>query len=228
MIVYILQIRIFGRTEDTFFYLFQDLAFLPLQVLLVTLIINELLKKRERRSILNKMNMAVGAYFSEMGNEVLKHFSQFDLQVEKIRDLFSENTDWKNKFFTGLKKTIRETDYLIDVKNGNLQELKEYLISKRSFLITLLENPNLMEHDSFTDLLWAVSHMTEELWFRSDLTNLTKNDAAHLANDMKRAYIRSLTEWASYLKHLRDDYPYIFSLYKRSNPFDIHAKVEFD
>ena len=227
IIVYFIQIRIFGTVSDTFFYFFQDLAFLPLEVLIVTLIINELLKKREKRSVLTKMNMAVGSYFNEVGNELLKYFSLYDLDVEKIKDLFSEATNWNDKFFLKLKKTIKDIDYTIDIKKGDLEELKKYLISKRNFMILLLGNSNLLEHESFTDLLWAVSHLTEELWFREDLTDLAKNDADHLANDMKRAYKRSLIEWVSYMKHLRNEYPYIFSLYSRANPFDRHAKIEF-
>ena len=50
--------------------------------------------------------------------------------------------------------------------SGNLDELKLFLISKRNFLLMLLENPNLLEHDAFTDLLRAVFHLTEELGFR--------------------------------------------------------------
>ncbi len=63
---YLFQIIIFRRTSDTFFYMVQDIAFVPIQVLLVTLIINELLHRRERRSTLNKMNMVIGAFFKEV------------------------------------------------------------------------------------------------------------------------------------------------------------------
>ncbi len=38
-VCYTLQIRIFHKPHDTFFYLLQDLAFVPIQVLLVTIII---------------------------------------------------------------------------------------------------------------------------------------------------------------------------------------------
>jgi hypothetical protein len=40
------------------------------------------------------------------------------------------------------------------------------LLSKRDFLVALMENPNLLEHESFTDLLWAVFHLVEELAVR--------------------------------------------------------------
>jgi len=38
------QIKIFHASRDTFFYLFQDLAFVPIQVLLVTLIVDRVLR----------------------------------------------------------------------------------------------------------------------------------------------------------------------------------------
>jgi len=38
------QIKIFHAPRDTFFYLFQDLAFVPIQVLLVTLIVDRVLR----------------------------------------------------------------------------------------------------------------------------------------------------------------------------------------
>ena len=43
---------------------------------------------------------------------------------------------------------------------------------KRDFLLRLLENPNLLEHDSFANLLLAVFHLTEELAQRRDLDRL--------------------------------------------------------
>lgn len=44
---YLAQVMIFHRPHDTFFYMLQDLAFVPVQVLLVTLILNDLMARRE-------------------------------------------------------------------------------------------------------------------------------------------------------------------------------------
>ena len=52
-----------------------------------------------------------------------------------------------------------------------LHELREFLLAKRPFILALLQNPSLLEHDTFTDLLWAVCHLTEELECRSDIRN---------------------------------------------------------
>ena len=89
--------------------------------------------------------------------------------------------------------------------------------------MSLLANPNLLEHDTFTDLLWAVFHLVEELAARQEFTNLPKSDFDHLSGDIKRAYSQLLIEWLAYMKHLKDDYPYLFSLAVRMNPMDVNA-----
>jgi len=99
-------------------------------------------------------------------------------------------------------------------------------LSQRNFILRLLENPNLLEHESFTDLLWAVSHIIEELEARSDLRNLAKGDVAHLENDIKRAYSIIVREWLDYMKHLNSKYPYLYSLSVRTNLFNPNAKAE--
>ena len=212
---------------ETFFYLFQDIAFLPLQVLLVTIIINELLKKREKKTLLSKMNMVVGAYYSEVGNELLQIFSKFDKRIRKINEQFLTDSRWARKFVAEFRQVIRNCDYSIDLDQGNLLELRDFLRSQRAFIVTLLQNGNLLEHESFTDMLWAVTHLAEELSFRQSCHQLSEDDKKHLTGDVRRAYMYSLNEWISYMVHLKDDYPYIFSLYLRTNPFDKQAKVEF-
>ncbi|MEW6528109.1 MAG: hypothetical protein AB1444_15750 [Spirochaetota bacterium] len=53
----------------------------------------------------------------------------------------------------------------ITPKPVDLTGLKDFSYSHRNTMVRLLENPNLLEHDMFTDLLWAVFHLTEELLF---------------------------------------------------------------
>ena len=106
-------------------------------------------------------------------------------------------------------------------------QLKALLLDKRTFMLRLLENPNLLEHESFTDLLLATFHLTEELALRADLRRLPKADYNHLSTDIKRAYVLLIGEWLAYVKHLRSEYPYIFSLMMRTNPFDAQASPIF-
>lgn len=93
-------------------------------------------------------------------------------------------------------------------------------------MLRLLENQNLLEHDAFTGLLMAVFHLAEELESRPDLSGLSELDLRHIAGDMQRAYSLLISEWLSYMKHLRDNYPYLFSFAMRTNPFDPNASPE--
>ena len=47
----------------------------------------------------------------------------------------------------------------------------------------------------------------------------------HLSGDIQRAYQILVREWLDYLEHLKQDYPYLFSLALRTNPFDANASV---
>jgi len=88
-----------------------------------------------------------------------------------------------------------------------------------------LENPNLLEHESFTELLRAVFHLAEELANRNDVWQLPMSDKEHLAGDIKRAYVLLVAEWLDYMKYLKDNYPYLFALAMRTNPFDQEASA---
>jgi len=58
--VYSLQYLWFrNRSEDIVFYILQDVAFVPIQVLLVTLVLEQLLRIKEKQTMLNKLNMVI-------------------------------------------------------------------------------------------------------------------------------------------------------------------------
>ena len=225
-VVYYIHFLIFRDTHHIFIYLIGDVAFVFLEVLLVTMIIHGLLVHREKQNILKKLNMVIGTFFSEVGTELIKKCSSFDPALFKITQYLVVGKDWSNKEFLKVKKEMSEQDFQIESKRGNIVEVKDFLISKRQFLLNLLENPNLLEHDSFTNLLWAVFHLTDELAHRKDLGSLPESDYKHLAGDIKRAYRLLIIQWLDYMKHLKEDYPYLFSLAMRTNPFDSSAKIE--
>jgi len=225
-ILYLLEIYIFQKKSDTLFYLLQDLAFVPIQVLVVSIIVEELLRRREKQVKLSKMNMAIGTFFSEAGTGLLRLFSAFDLSVSQIRSRLLIKGEWTDKEFDNVRKFLAAHVCSIDSGIRDLEELKAFLLDKRGFLLSLLENPNLLEHESFTDLLFAVFHLTEELAVRKTVTSLTPPDYHHVANDLKRAYVLLLAEWIAYVRHLKAYYPYIFSLVIRTNPFDPNAAPE--
>jgi hypothetical protein len=225
-IFYLIHFAIFRDARHIFLYLIGDIAFVFIEVLLVTLIIHEVLNLREKRALMEKLNMVIGAFFSEVGTRLLGELAACDPDVEKIRRELTVTGHWTKKQFVNTKRAIRSYEFKIDSQCGDISVMRETLIGQREFLLRLLENPNLLEHDTFTSLLMAVFHLTEELASRPDVRQLSEADRLHIATDMKRVYGLLTAEWLDYMKHLGENYPYLFSFAMRTNPFDPSATPE--
>lgn len=227
-VFYTIHFILFRDPHHLFIFLVGDIAFVFIEVLLVTMIIHELLNYREKKNKLYKLNMIIGAFFSEVGDDLLRLFSDFDHNAEKMREDLIACHGWTGDRFVAASRKCKEYDYDIDSQKGNLEKLRDFLVGKRHFLLNLLQNANLLEHDTFSDLLWSVFHLTEELEGRTDIKTLSESDLKHLAHDIRRAYVHLTSEWLDYMNHLRGTYPYLFSLAMRTNPFNPSATAEID
>jgi len=225
LLIYLIQLIQFHSLRDTAFYFLQDMAFLPLQVAIVTLAFNKIISVREKRERLKKMNMAISAFFGEAGTDIIISLIQFNTMLGNLKSHLEITGEWENGDFQKAVKLIKVYDFHIDSKACNLEDLKDLMLGKRYFLLTMLENPNLLEHDTFTDMLWAVFHLTDELVARDSFTDLPDTDLNHLSIDIERAFVTIIVEWINYIAHLKSDYPYLFSLAIRKNPFNDKSSV---
>ena len=223
-LTYTVHYFIFRDLHHIFIYMIGDFGFLFLDVLLVILFIERLLSRRDKRSIMNKLNMVIGTFLSEVGLELLRKFSNFVINSQNLERQLELSPDWEKKDFKKAMAAVQNFPYEIKIDKSSLFEIREFLLSKRSFLMRLLENPNLLEHERFTDLLWAVFHLTEELIFRGELLeDLPDTDYEHLNIDLQRAYSKLTIEWISYTAHLKESYPFLYSLAARVNPMNPQA-----
>jgi hypothetical protein len=225
VILYLIHFAIFDDPHHIFIYMVGDIAFVPIEVLLVTIVVHRVLSRREKRALLEKLNMVIGVFFSEVGTDLLTVFSDSDPKLDEIKGQLICCSDWSDREFSDASKLLRSHEYGISIEKVDLEALRALLIEKREGLMRLLENPNLLEHDTFTQLLQAVFHLSEELASRDGLDEVPDSDRAHLAGDVKRAYGLLVSEWIDYMKHLKTNYPYLFSLAMRTNPFDESASA---
>ncbi len=220
---YSIHYLIFRDTHHIFLYMIGDFGFLFIDVLLVMLVIERLLVARERKSKLQKLNMVIGTFFSEVGMELLRRFSEFVENAAQLENEVQIELHWSKKEFRQAKSKAESFRYSMVFKSDEMVELRDFLHGNHAFLVRLLENPILLENQQFTDLLWAVFHLSEELDFRESLQNLPDADIAHLKTDLKRAYSLIVIEWISYTEHLKGTYPFLFSLATRINPLNPNA-----
>ncbi len=74
-----------------------------------------------------------------------------------------------------------------------------------------------------TTFLGVIANATELL--RPELESLPGADLRHLSGDFNRTYQRLAIQWLDYLEHLKEQYPYLFSLAARKNPFNPDASI---
>lgn len=183
------------------------------------------LNRRDRKLRRQKMNMIVGIFFSEAGVEFLGTLAAGDRTIGSIREDLLVRANWTRRHFAASHRRLRDYSGAIDAGSYGLGEIRAFLQEKGELVLRIFENPYLLEHESFTEMLRAVLHVKEELLSRHDLGALPATDLNHLAADFRRAYTELIREWLHYMEHLKDSYPYLFSLAIRKNPFDSDASV---
>ena len=225
-ILFVIQYIWFNNIDEEVFLILEALGLLPIEVLLVTLIIDNMLTRQEKRRRLAKLSMVTDAFFSEVGSELIRLFLSFDRNAEKVMGRLNITQNWTEQDYDAAKGSLQGLEFDVFCQKGDLNKLRDFVVSKRDFLLRLLENPNLLEHESFTEMLRATFHMIDELVGRKDLRSLSNADYQHLANDINRAYVALVGQWLDHMLHLKKDYPYLYSLATRTNPFNPNASAE--
>ena len=219
LLVYLVQYILFRRPSETGFYLLEDLAFVPINVLLVTLGINTVLVRREKGAVLEKVGIVVNEFFAESGRNILLALRDYPTDCGEAADKLRVGVNWSDRDFNASRAFFAANPICVDIRKHDLAVLRDALEKEKDSLLRLFENANLMEHDTFTDMLWAVYHVYDELRSRESLENLPEADLKHLNTDTERAIRLLLSEWLDQMRVLKARYPYLYSLAVRKNPF---------
>lgn len=220
---YSLHYFLFNDAHHIFIFLVADVAFVFVEVLLVSMIIHHLLNEWDKRSKLQKLNMVIETFFSEFGKPLLAYLSSADTTLPSVRNAVVMGCNDQEPNFKAARKTVAGYRGDIDLAKVNLNRLEMFLRDRRGFLVSLLQNPSLLEHESFTESLMAVFHITEELAAR-DLTALSQEDRQHTKHDLERAYGLLAQQWVAYMEYIYKHYPYFFLFAMNTNPFDADAE----
>ena len=114
---YFLHYLIFDDPHHIFIYLLGDVAFVFIEVLLVTLIIHRVLEQREKRSRMKKMNMVIGAFFSEVGSKLLEILSGLDPETETLHRQPAAETSSAEMKFQRITRWLAGHEYGIAPQN---------------------------------------------------------------------------------------------------------------
>jgi voltage-gated potassium channel len=182
-----------------------------------------MIRRSDKEIRAEKLNMIVGLFFSEMGTRLLKTLSVADVNPCLLSERLKVSGDWTERHFREEAGNLARHEFDIGAHRVDLENLRRFLDEKGGLLLRLLENPILLEHGSFTELLRTIFHLREELMNRDEVSGLPDADMRHLSGDMERVYRSLAIHWLNHISYLKVSYPYLFSLAVRTNPFDREA-----
>lgn len=126
---YALQEIIFHNPAESSYLFFQDLAFLPINIVLVTFVLERVLRSREKRERLEQINILISAFFTETGAAVLETLRPCmdGPEPEKLH----MSARWTDKMFIDAAKDARAGSYHAHPDAETIAQLKELLPQKR-------------------------------------------------------------------------------------------------
>ncbi|QGT98772.1 hypothetical protein SYNTR_0179 [Candidatus Syntrophocurvum alkaliphilum] len=79
---------IFKDLEFIYSFILVELGFLSISVLLFTIVLERLLTYIANKEKTLKLNTLIGVFFSDIGTDLLRHFTKFDLNSEELEKNF--------------------------------------------------------------------------------------------------------------------------------------------
>ncbi len=133
IIFYFIQYLIFQKPYTELFYIGIDISFIPIEVLVVILVIERAITAKEKEIMLEKMNMVIGAFFSDAGTQLLEMISTFNPDTYKIQNKLLVDFNWEKKDFNSIKEEIKDFEYWINIDKNKAESI-EFLVDLKLFL----------------------------------------------------------------------------------------------
>ncbi len=220
---YVVNYLTFHDTSFIEKYILAQLGFLPISVLLVSIVLNSLMVRRSKKERKQKLNIVVGSFFGEIGKDLLRYLSKYDPEAQELaKDMLNLENKSTNEL-EALEEKIKDRVFKINMEKINLYELRKFLMENKEFVISLLDNPVIIEHETFTDLLWNVLHVSEELKRIINFDTISVEEYEDIKGDLEKLYALLSYEWLKYISYLHEAYPHIFQYEAKTAPFIPHA-----
>lgn len=205
-----LHIMIFKNTLNTLNDTLINIAFIPIDILVVTIIFDNIVDYKNYKDRNNKLNMLVGLFYNEIGFQLMHYIIQGD------KNAINLITDFSN--INELENLLRNHNYVVNIDNIDIKSIKNLLYNNNSLLINLISNENIILYDDFTDLLMDVTHIRDEIIF-IEKYGFPELGQDHIEEDLDRLYNIITLEWIKYIRYLEKTYPFLYHNAVRLNPF---------
>ena len=102
ILLYVVHFLIFKDIHHITLFALEDLAFVPIEVVFVSLILHRVIASNDRKKKMSKLYMVIEMFFSEVGSELLRVFATNDTKLKEIQNDLMVKEDWTNRDFIRL------------------------------------------------------------------------------------------------------------------------------
>lgn len=214
-LLYAIHYLIFRDLHHLAIFGLHELAFVPLEVILVTLGLDQLVEKTHREEARSKVSIIETLYFNESGSTMLRYLTSFDPDAARLRELLQVTQDWRSSDFRQAIRHLKSYPFLLDLDRIDFFGLHYHLSQRHEYYRSMLENPALTQSEAFTEMIMKIYLLWEELDGRTNLYQLPEKDRSYLAELLHEIY-RELTEY------------WLDNVYNHSihNRFRLHRAIE--
>ena len=107
IIIYGSNYLVLGDAEHIISYIWTHLGFIPVDILIVAFLLDEIIERKEKEAMLEKLDMLMSTFFSEVGNDLisqLSHANKYKASTENLKSIKNWNDqDYENKLIPYLK-----------------------------------------------------------------------------------------------------------------------------
>src|SRR5512133_3259921 len=112
-VLLVIHYLIFRDIEHIAVFSVHEIAMMPIEVLVVTMILHSLLERQAHHEKMQKLNMVIGAFFSEVGSPLLARVAGLD-SSSAIREHALVDSRWDARRYEDAKKALLSYDYAVD------------------------------------------------------------------------------------------------------------------
>ena len=220
-VMYVVHYLIFRDFHHIAIFFVHDIAFMPLEVILVTLFFDRIIEKTNEKENRSKLSIIETLFFNESGGNMLRYLTSFDPQSHHLSEILQVTEDWKSSDFINAKKQLSNYSFHLDVSRVDFFGLHYHLDERHNYYRNILENPALTQSNEFTEMVMKIYLMWEELDCRTDLYNLNDAEKNYLGSLLTEIYQELVTYWLdNAYNHSIHNRPRLHRLVE-TNPFQV-------
>lgn len=193
-IMYVVHYLIFHDFHHIAIFFVHDIAFLPLEVILVSLGFDKMIERTNEAETKSRLSIIETLFFNQSGDQMLRYLIRFDPNSAQLKEALCVTESWRSSDFAMAARKLDAYPFSLELEQIDFFGMHYHLNERVDFYRNILENPATTQSDEFTAMVMNIYLLWEELDCRTDLYNLSSEERNYLGELLLLIY-RELVEY---------------------------------